>query len=624
MKFTTTLLLALCLQFALAQNPAKNVQPSDVAVHHPVPYDYKKNKNYEKVEATTRYLTMRDDTKIAVTVYLPKGLEPGKKIPAIIYQTRYWRAANLRWPVSMFSDGLLGNTGKTIKEIILNGYALVAVDSRGSGASMGVRPHPWTDDETKDGAEIVDWTISQDWCSGKIGTAGISYSGTTAEFLLVNQHPNVKAALIMYSLFDVYDDNAFPGGVHHQHFTKTWGEANYALDNNKLPVKNILVKLLVKGVQPVKGEKKEMKTAKQLHQQNLNVHDGALAIDFRDDLAPNAGVSSAKFSPYSYLDQINNSGAAVYSISGWLDGPYPHAAIRRFLNLSLPHNKLMLGPWNHGGDLNISPFNPSESGFDHASEFLKFFDFHLKGIQNSIDQEPAIHYFTMGEEKWNTSNTWPPENPTEKRLYLNTNNQLTTAAPTIATSFDQYQVNNQLGSGEDSRFRSLLGDLDTPNAYPDRKERGAQLLNYNSAPLTADTKITGHPIISLQIKSTASDGHFIAYLEDVHPDGHVSYVTEGQLRAVHRKLSEDTPIYKDAVPYISYLRKDGEPLIPGQIHQIQFDLLPTSYLFKKGHSIRISIASADKDHFEQIAPDGTKIEVHHSQAAASYISLPTY
>lgn len=74
-------------------------------------------------------------------------------------------------------------------------------------------------------------------------------------------------------------------------------------------------------------------------------------------------------------------------------------------------------------------------------------------------------------------------------------------------------------------------------------------------------------------------------------------MTEGELRCLCRKISSDPQEYVNVVPYHSYLRNDAEPIAPGEVTELYFDLLPTSYLFKKGHSIRIAIAGADKDHF---------------------------
>jgi putative CocE/NonD family hydrolase len=93
----------------------------------------------------------------------------------------------------------------------------------------------------------------------------------------------------------------------------------------------------------------------------------------------------------TYLPEIKASGAAVYAYSGWFDGTYQHAAIKRFLTLDSPGDKLIIGPWNHRLQ-NISPGSPrGASRFDHVGELLKFFDYHLKGVDTGMKRvEQAI------------------------------------------------------------------------------------------------------------------------------------------------------------------------------------------------------------------------------------------
>jgi putative CocE/NonD family hydrolase len=149
------------------------------------------------------------------------------------------------------------------------------------------------------------------------------------------------------------------------------------------------------------------------------------------------------------------------------------------------------------------------------------------------------------------------------------------------------------------------------------------LINYTSAPFANDTEITGYPVIDLFVTSTATDGAFFVYLEDVDEQRVVTYVTEGELRALHRKISADTPPYKIAVPYHSFKKKDAMPLVPGQVAELKFALQPTSVLIKKGHRLRIAIAGADKDTFVRIPETGVPvIKFARNQQHASWIELP--
>ena len=130
--------------------------------------------------------------------------------------------------------------------------------------------------------------------------------------------------------------------------------------------------------------------------------------------------------------------------SGWFDGGYQLAAIKRHLTYNRPSNKLILGPWDHGGGQNISPFNQGPSQFDHQGELLKFFDFYLKGMKTGITSEPAIHYFTMGEERWKTATTWPPES-TARLFYLGPEKSLTQSSPITDIGSDHYTVDPTVG-----------------------------------------------------------------------------------------------------------------------------------------------------------------------------------
>lgn len=603
---------------------AKNYKATDSQNTEAGPLPYAFSKKYKKLENTSMYLTMRDGVKIAVNVTLPKGLAVGEKIPAILYQTRYWRGAKFRFPFSMFLNNFSGKTGKMIKDFIKSGYVLVAVDSRGSGASFGVQKHPWTNDEVTDGMEITDWIIKQTWSNGKVGAAGISYSGTTAEFLATNMHPAVKAIMPMFSLYDVYDDISLPGGVQLEYFTKNWGIANNALDNNKLPTKKLLPRMAVKGVQPVKGEKKLLKLAIQDHQANLNVNDGVQSLTFRDDTSKIDNVTSADvFSPHKFSNKIDKAGTAVYSMSGYFDGNYQHAAVKRFLTLKNPMNKLILGPWEHGGWMNCSWQNPGEAGFSKTQEALKYFDFHLKGIETNIYKEPRVHYYTMGEEKWKASDTWPPTNTRYTNYYFNENNTLTETAPHQFDLFTKYEVDSSFGTGTNSRWRSLMGKLETPFAYFDWNERSQKLAHFTLPALSENVEVTGHAVISLYLSTSANDGAFIVYLEDIDENGKAHYVTEGMLRGLQRKVSNEPSPHVDVaeIPYHTYLRKDGALMTPGKVELLTFDFLPVSYQFKKGHSIRISLSGFDKDHFRTITPVATW-QIQHNTTYPSFISLP--
>ena len=102
------------------------------------------------------------------------------------------------------------------------------------------------------------------------------------------------------------------------------------------------------------------------------------------------------------------------------------------------------------------------------------------------------------------------------------------------------------------------------------------------------------------------------------------YVTEGEFRLIHRK-GGTSPLPRDPVPFHSYLRADSRPLVPGEIAEVDFDLLPTSFLFRAGHAIRLAIAGVDAGAFDAPLPASPLIyDVHRDRAHASRLELPTY
>jgi putative CocE/NonD family hydrolase len=600
---------------------------------------------YRGMCCESRYLTMRDGVRIAVNRYLPTRVPQGARLPTIVNQTRYYRAMELRQPLRAAMCGRafhhIPSTVACRRRFLSAGYAWVDVDVRGSGASYGHRICEWSPDEVRDAAEVVDWIIRQPWSDGTVGALGSSYSGGAAEMLLVTRHPAVRAVAPRFSPFDAFSDIAFPGGIRASWFTRTWGRYNAALDRNAPhEVAGWWVKLLVTGVQPVDGDHGRSLRAGAIaaHGDNYDIHEQAKALTFRDDVAPSDPFhqpggdapelignpvdvpgSVNLFSPHNYWHDVEASGAAVYSYGGWFDGAYAHSAVKRFNTLSSAGNRLVLGPWSHGGGWHIEPLRkPAKTHFDHEGELLRFFDAHLRQRDSGLGSEPRVHYFTMGEGRWKTSDEWPP--PATTLTYYLASARALADSPQPEDSADEYRVDLSAGTGDHSRWRTQVA-IGEAVRYPNRSGEDRRLLTYTSATLAHPLEVTGHPMVTLFVSSTQSDANLFVYLEDVDGGGRVAMVTEGQLRAACRRIS-DAPPYRQSVPYRSFTRGDARPLIPHEITEVTVDLVPMSYLFPAGHRIRVAIAGADASHFA--VPDGTPptLAVHRGQLRPSHIDLP--
>lgn len=592
---------------------------NDRQIDVPVPYNYKALQEYKGIKETSLYLTMRDGVKLAVNVYLPKGIG-GKKIPTILYQTRYWRSVGFRWPINGLVELVPTVPNFKVLEFVKNGYALVTVDVRGTGASFGTKGLTLPDwNEVQDGAEIVDWIINQPWSDGKVGATGISYIGNTALYLTLNQHPAVKAIAPMYSVFDLYDDIGVPGGIFMERFLSKYGRFCGRLDKNDLS-RGWVTNLVVKGVEPVKGERKLYKQAIAQHDCNYYQLDEGGSAEFIDATYTPDGIDvKYMLSPHQNIERYNNANIPIYSYSGWWDLAFTHAAVKQYLNFTNSGNKLILGPWSHGGAININPYQPGPSEFDHLGEITKFFDHYLKDADNGLDKEASVHYFTMGENKWKSSNTWPPSRTKKVSYFIGEENGL--GIQSSGNGFYPYITNESTETGKYSRWN--LSRFAIPkNGYPDRAGENERRICFSTAQLTENIEVTGHPVISLFMTSSVPDVGVFAYLQDVDENGKVYNITEGSLRAIHRKVYDEPLYYKDAVPYHSYKKEDAMPLSNDKPGEVVFDFYPTSYLFKKGHSIRIAICGNDANYFKQITPDKTEWKIYFGEEYPSKIELP--
>ncbi|MBN1665645.1 MAG: CocE/NonD family hydrolase, partial [Anaerolineales bacterium] len=338
-----------------------------------------------------------------------------------------------------------------------------------------------------------------------------------------------------------------------------------------------------------------------------------------------SGLTIGEVSPYALRAAIESSHTPMYVWIGWLDAGTVDGALSRYLTFSNPQ-KLVIGPWSHGGAHHTDPFLPPDTPTAPTREeqtqmLVDFFDLYLKEGASETP-ERSIRYYTLGEGVWKTTQTWPPEGFKPQRWYFGPGGTLSLNAPQDKGDADRYRVDFTASTGGATRWHTQLGGYDV--VYPDRAEEDLKLLTYTSAPLETDVEITGSPIITLYVASTTtSDNAFHVYLEDVAPDGRVTYITEGILRAVHRKISDETPPYVQLGPYHSYLRADALPMIPNEVAEISFNLYATSVLIQKGHSIRIALAGHDASVFSRYPAEGTPIwRVQRNQLYPSSILLP--
>jgi uncharacterized protein len=589
------------------------------------------------------YLEMRDGVRIAIDVWLPESLSAGEQVPTVMRATRYWRMQDRPGPPPDGKSPIPGADNQyrqDLREIQLftaARYALVLVDARGSGASFGTRRFELAEDEWRDYGQIVDWIVDQPWSNRRVGAYGVSYTGNTAEMLAANRHAAVKAVAPLFNDFDNFGHLVFPGGLLNVGFLRDWSRVVHHLDRNDLcglvglegEACKRLVTDFLSGVKRVDADStgKLLAAAVAEHASNPLPFEAALSYEFRDDpFGPfretNVGY---RRSPAGHLPQIDSSGVAMFVRVGWLDAATVDGALGRYKTIA-NSQRVFIGPWDHGADNDADPFHPADTPVspskpEQQAELLAFFDAQLKDQKSGV-AETGLTYYTMGADAWTTTDVWPPKGFTMRSWFFGPSGTLTPEPPAEAVAADDYTVDFTATSGRRNRWYTNGGAGDV--VYPDRAEADRKLLTYTSAPMPTDVEITGHPLVTFHVASTHPDGAFIVYLEDVAPDGDVTYLTEGQLRAVMRRTTADRPPYWKPGPHRSERRADAAPLVPGEVAEITFGLWATSVLIRQGHRIRVAIAGADADTFLRYPRDGgvPRLSVQRSAARPSRIELP--
>jgi len=553
------------------------------------------------------YLEMDDGVRVAVDVHLPVGVPGVTRFPTLIEVTRYWRDRG-------------GEISSLIRRAVQRGYAYVLVDERGTGASFGSWPQPLSERALMDGQEVIDWILDQEWSNGLVGATGVSYSGMAAQQLAALGHPALKAVVPMSDTYDLYEELIFPGGVYNEGYTESWSDIVFALD--RYPELDFGDGTFY--LQPVDEDPSRdlLAEAQAQHAGNLYLH-GALEDNaFRDDPVT-GGLTLDDFSTMSRTGNGNPYGVVSYHWGSWMDAGSADGVIRQFMEGSGP-GRAVIGSWTHDLELNASPFS-SVAGLSAIpqlgaqwEEALNFFDDVLK--KDKAIQERILRYMTLNTNQWHSTTEWPVPGTDILTFYLAENGTLQEQAPTAQEGEDAYVVDFEARSSLHPRWLAPLFDH---TWYGTRAAADKKLLVYETRPLPEDMEVTGYPVIHLYLSSDHSDGAFFVYLEDVDAYGRVTYVTEGVLRGIHRKVGTDPSAWDRPGPYHSFRSADAEPLIPGEVAEIAFGLQPTSVLFKAGHRIRIAVAGHDASAFRRIPATGTpELRVQRNALHPSYVELP--
>jgi len=486
----------------------------------------------------------------------------------------------------------------------------------------------------------IDWIARQPWSNQRVGAFGASYSGTTADMACAALRPELRAVYPKAPDFDDYRQTVKPGGLGSSEFVRIWGGMVKAMDaddfasvmsidsGKKLSFfETLYLRSLIRGLQRPKGKGRAIfEQALEDHKLTPDVEDIVHRREFKDStLSEDLSPAFEDVSVYEYKDKIEKVQVNTNTRAGWMDAGVAEGALEKFLTLRTPQ-KVVLLPAGHPQNEFVNPFGENSAEFPGNSDlgkddFFEFFDRHLKGTGEEKERRRII-YFTYVENKWKETATWPPPGVANEKWCFGPKHNLAQEPASAQEGSDSYTVDFTATTGFENRWMSQMGK---PVFYGDRRDEDKKLLTYTSAPLDDDLELTGSPTVTLYTASTHEDGAFYVYLEDVGPEGRVSYVTEGMLRAIHRKTADPaTAPYIPLGVYHTFKKADAMPLVPGEVAEVSITLFPISTIFKKGHSIRIAIAGHDDALKDRYPKEGVPVlTIQRNSIYPSHVELPT-
>ncbi|MFO0983462.1 MAG: CocE/NonD family hydrolase [Planctomycetota bacterium] len=398
-------------------------------------------RRYTGVVRRSLYIPLRDQVRLAADVFLPAhGSQPTTEpLPLIWTHDRYQRATERPGRRTSKIDA------PHLRELVRRGYIVAAVDARGCGASFGAFLGPFNPVETADAYDVIEWFAKQPWCDGNVGMYGASYLGATQYMAASTRAPHLKAIVPAMAPGDLYAFT-WAGGIFREDFLQHW---------------SVLTRQLDQEIMPARVDEDEdgalLATARQQHAANRDTLAQYDHLPFRDSVDRDLGWPMHQVtSPLHHIAAISASSVAIYHIAGWFDD-FTRDALLLYHNLKNPQ-RIAIGPWFHQQNHEI----------DYLGEHLRWFDHWLKGIDNGVEDEPPIHYYTMGAppgQRWRSTWEWPLPNERRTSFFFRGDRipaagLLTTTAPIDGAPAVVYCVDPTVTMGTGNRWANGYGGPD--------------------------------------------------------------------------------------------------------------------------------------------------------------------
>ncbi|HTP35651.1 MAG TPA: CocE/NonD family hydrolase [Candidatus Acidoferrales bacterium] len=587
---------------------------------------------------------MRDGKRMATDIYRPK--DTSKKYPIIFVRTPY----NFN-----FWDVRNGAPRDMAAEIaaVKRGYAYVEMNERGHSFSEGI--YDILGPPLTDGTDAITWMAKQPWSNGKVGTIGCS---STAEWQLgVAAQGNPAFTTMIPQGFGAgvgrvapywEQGNWYRGGAVQMLFIAwIYGEQNqvrpmfppntsqedlirasrmfdlapqmppvdWSQALRHLPVIDIIE--AVDGPHGIFADRAEVSTGGAMIKRTPNDPAWYRGGLWHDDMKINIpgfwfmswyDVSiGPNLAAYNYVRRTASPEVADRQYA--VIAPTLHCAYKRATENTIVGERSM-------GDARLDYDELTYDWFDH---FLKGEDNHL------LEKMPKVRYFTMGINKWQSSDTWPPRGAQPMTFYLASGGKANTltgdgalaASAPGADSPDNFTYDPMDPVPSYGGNVCCTGNAVTGGAFDQRKMEARQdILVYSSEPLADGIEVSGPIDVTLYVSSDVKDTDITVKLIDVYPDGTAYNLDETIQRLRYREGYEKPPVWMQ----------------PSIVYKVALQPMTTSNFFSAGHRVRIEVSASNFPRFDRNMNTGgnnydevkgpvAHNSVHHSRQYASKVTL---
>jgi uncharacterized protein len=587
-------------------------------------------------------IPMPDGIRLATDIYRPKNGD--RKAPTIWVRTPY----NFNfWDVH---NGVPADMSAMLTAV-KRGYAYVIQNERGHFFSEGNYDILGS---RSDGYNTIEWLSARPWSNGKIGTTGCS---STAEYQMgvaALGHPG-------YAAMNVQGFGAGIGRVGPYYEQGNWYRGGavqmmgmrwlYEEQNQVRPMfpprtsSEDLIRAsksfdLAEHFPPVDWFKALW---------HLPVQDIIKAVDgphgiFADVMPVETGGRMIQRSPNDpawyrgglYHDDTALNVPGLWFMS-WYDisvGPnlalYNH--VRKTTRTEVANQQwAIIAPVTHcsynraTSETVVGERSMGDARLDYREIVYGFFDRFLKGERATrIDSLPKVTYYTMGLNKWQTADTWPPAGSQSMTFYLSSAGSANSLvgdgilgiAPPESDKPDAFTY-DPMNPVESLGGNVCCLDGVEAGAFDQRKvEARHDVLVYTSEPFEEPTEVSGPITPTLYVSSDAKDTDFTVKVLDVYPDGR-AYNLDESIQRMRYRDGYDKPV--------SWMES-------GKVYKMALQPLTTSNSFLAGHRLRIEVSSSNFPRFERnLNTGGNNYDeskgvvahnaVHHSKQYPSQITL---